>query len=110
MIPDTSDPLGLRVPLAVEAVECVGGGLAAPFNVPRRSLRQGLRVPGTLIDRSTGENVSSNPSPEQQGWTERPMDEIRDMGPDAWDRAWAIRMPEGKMHLRSRYHERPLSV
>jgi len=37
------------------------------------------------IDRSTVENVASNPSLEQQGWTERPMDEIRDMGPDVWD-------------------------
>lgn len=48
LIPDASGPLGLRAPLAVEAVECVGGGLAVPFNVPRRSRRQGLRVPGTL--------------------------------------------------------------
>ena len=39
------------------------------------------------IDRSTVENVASNPSPEQQGWTERPMDEIRDMGPDVWDQS-----------------------
>ena len=39
------------------------------------------------IDRSTVETVSSTQSPEQQGWTERPMDEIRDMGPDVWDQS-----------------------
>lgn len=36
-------------------------------------------------DRATTENTLDSFSPEQQGWTERPMDEIRDMGPDAWD-------------------------
>lgn len=36
-------------------------------------------------DRATTENTLDSSSPEQQGWTEHPMDEIRDMGPDAWD-------------------------
>lgn len=45
LIRDASGPLGLRAPLAQEAVECVWrGGLAVPFNVPRRSRRQGLRA------------------------------------------------------------------
>lgn len=53
--PDVSGPLGLRAPLAVKTVECVGGGLAVPFNVPRRSRRQGLRVPGTLASMQPSE-------------------------------------------------------
>ena len=44
LIPDASGPPGLRAPLAQEAVECVRGGLAVPFNLPRRSRRQGLRA------------------------------------------------------------------
>ncbi|WP_160318117.1 hypothetical protein [Ferrovum sp. JA12] len=44
LISDASAPSGLRAALAMLAVECVGGGLAVPFNVPRRSRRQGLRA------------------------------------------------------------------
>jgi len=44
LIPDTSVPSGLRASLAMWVAECVGGGLAVPFNVPRRSRRQGLRT------------------------------------------------------------------
>ena len=31
------------------------------------------------------ENPAAEPSPEQQGWTEHPLEEITDMGFDPWD-------------------------
>ena len=36
----------------------------------------------------TAETPATEPSPEQQGWTERPLEEeIKDMGFDPWDKS-----------------------
>lgn len=35
----------------------------------------------------TAENPATEPSPEQQGWTERSLEEIKDMGFDPWDKS-----------------------